>query len=167
MNTFTERCLDMQGFAYLSREQKARLAPALRFTPAACTSLVMAGLVLRSPLLLAATAAFALVGSLLPRAHPLDLLYNRALRPILRGPALPPNPAPRRFAAGIKSVPLFIAAAALQAGYGPIAFAIGLFLATVGAVAAITCWDMGSWLYRIAVVRSVAAFRRAGKAESM
>jgi hypothetical protein len=148
MNSFTERCLDMQGFSYLTREEKRRYAPLLRFTPATCTALVATGLILGSPVILAFTAAIALLGSMLPQAHPLDLVYNKILRHVLKTPALPPNPAPRRFAAGIKSVPLFVTAAAPQAGYAPIAMGIGFFLMAVGTVAAVTYWDLGSWVYR-------------------
>lgn len=93
MSTFTERSLDMQGFSYLTSEEKRRYAPLLRFTPAACTALVVTGLILGSPLVLAFTAAIALAGSVLPQAHPLDLFYNGVLRHVLRTPALPPNPA--------------------------------------------------------------------------
>ena len=148
MNSLTERWLDMQGFSYLTNEEKQHYAPLLRFTPAACTALILTGLMLNSPLILALTAAIALVGAMLPQAHPLDLFYNGVLRHVLRTPALPPNPAPRRFAAGIKSVPLFVAAAALQAGYTSLAMGIGFFLVAVGTVAAVTYWDLGSWLYR-------------------
>lgn len=151
-----ERALDLQGYGDLPPAEKRRCAVGLRFTPAACTSLVVLGLVLESPLVLALTAIFALIGSVAPRAHPLDLLYDRVVRRLVGGPVLPPTPAPRRFAAGIKSVPLFVAAAALEAGYPELALAIGAFLVGVGAVAAITFWDLGSWLYW-------AAERRFGK----
>ena len=157
--SFQDRCLEMQGFGYMTADQKRAYAPLLRFTPAACTSLVLFGLVIGSPVVLAVTAAIALFGSLMPTAHPLDIFYNRVLRHPIGTAELPANPAPRRFAAGIKSAPLFVAAAALAIGNAPIAYGIGVFLAIVGATAAITYWDLGSWLYRVGIERrSVALF---------
>ena len=154
MNTNTGRWLDMQGFDYMDADTKRRYAPLLRFTPAACTALVLTGLLLHSPALLAATAAIALFGSIYPSAHPLDLFYNAVLRHALRQPALPPNPAPRRFAAGIKAFPLFAVAGAMYVGNDAFAYGVGAFLAAVGTVAALTYWDLGSWLYRNAIERA-------------
>ena len=148
MSLSTERNLDMQGFDALRIDEKRRLAAMLRWTPAACTSLVVIGLVFQSPLVLGATAAFALLGSLLPNAHPLDLIYNAVGARFFRTGPLPPNPAPRRFAAGIKSLPLGFAALLMQAGYWQAATAIAGTLAVVGLVAAVTYWDLGSWIYR-------------------
>ena len=58
----TRANLDMQGFAYLSDEEQAEYAWPLRFTPAVGTALVVVGLVMQSPLLLAVICAIALVG---------------------------------------------------------------------------------------------------------
>ena len=148
MKGFTERCLNMQGFDELPSGEEVRYAAMLRWTPAACTSLVVTGLVLQSPLILGATAAFALFGSLMPAAHPLDVFYNLTAARVLRTGPLPPSPAPRRFAAGIKSLPLGFAAVLMQVGQWQAATVIGAALAVVGIVAAATCWDLGSWMYR-------------------
>ena len=91
----------MQGFDRRDSTEGSRRTSMLRWTPAACTSLVVIGLVVQSPLILGATAAFALLGSILPKAHPLDVIYNAVGARLFRTGPLPPNPAPRRFAAGL------------------------------------------------------------------
>jgi len=97
LSSFANSCLDRQGFVDLDQDAKARLNLALRFTPALCFSVAAVGVALRSPVILGLVAASAF-GAALGITHPFDILYNRAVRPLVGGPALPPNPAPRRFA---------------------------------------------------------------------
>jgi hypothetical protein len=87
---FRQKCLGRQGFDELAEPDKARLDPPLRFTPALCLALTALGLVLRSPLLLAALAAGAVIAALGP-AHPFDWLYNAAAQPLIGGPQVPPT----------------------------------------------------------------------------
>lgn len=158
MNSSQQRFLKMQGFDRMDSTAGIRRAAMLRWTPAACTSLVVIGLVVQSPLILGVTAAFALFGSLFPKAHPLDVIYNVVGARLFRTGPLPPNPAPRRFAAGIKSLPLGFAALLMQAGQWELATAIGGALAVVGLLAAVTYWDLGSWIYRTLTRRSVSGY---------
>ncbi|MDQ3679449.1 MAG: DUF4395 domain-containing protein [Actinomycetota bacterium] len=111
---FRQACLNRQGFDHLAEPDKVRLDLPLRFTPALCLALAAVGVVLRSPLLLGALATGAVIAAL-DRAHPFDWLYNTAVQPLIGGPALPPNPSPRRFA--------FVMAAPVLAGT-TVAFAL-------------------------------------------
>ncbi len=146
--SFSTSCLLMQGYVGTPEEARRELGLAIRFTPAVCTGLVIAGLALRSPLLLGAVAVIALIGALLPSGHPLDLLYNHGVRYLVGGRALPPNPAPRRFACFVAMLMNAGSAASFAAGYPAAGFALGGIVVAAGLTVSLSNWCLGSWLYR-------------------
>lgn len=68
--------------------------------------------------------------------HPSDHLWNHGVRPLLGGPALPPNPQRRRDAFKIATVWLLIVGALLAAGAATAALVLGGML--VAACALVT-----------------------------
>jgi hypothetical protein len=140
--------LDKQGFCDLGEEGKSRYARPLRFTPAVATTLVVIGLVLRSPTLLASMALIALSGVLFPRGMLIDLVYNLGIRRLFGSPKLPPTPTPRRFSYGISTLWLTASAASFHFGLPLWGFLFGVPVAVGGAILATTLWCLGSWLYR-------------------
>lgn len=138
-------CLDMQGYR-LSREQKQRSEPAIKFTPALCTVLTVLFVALQWPLGLWALAGTALVGALLPR-HVFDYLYGVLLsRPLKTGWA-PPNPPQRRFAC--TGAALMLGAGAWLIGGGAVlaGSAVALAFAAIAGVMAVTNWCLPSFIY--------------------
>jgi hypothetical protein len=140
--------LDKQGFCDLGEEGKSRYARPLRFTPAVATTLVVIGLILQSPILLASMALVALSGVLFPRGMLIDLVYNLAIRHVSGSPRLPPTPTPRRFSYGISTLWLTASAASFHFGLPLVGFLFGVPVAVGGAILATTLWCLGSWLYR-------------------
>jgi hypothetical protein len=140
--------LDKQGFCDLGEEGKSRYARPLRFTPAVATALVVVGLILRSPILLASMALVALSGVLFPRGMLIDLVYNLGIRHVFGSPPLPPTPTPRRFSYGISTLWLTASAASFHFGLPLVGFLFGVPVAVGGAILATTLWCLGSWLYR-------------------
>ena len=154
--------LDKQGFCNLGEEGKSRYARPLRFTPAVATTLVVIGLILQSPVLLASMALVALSGALLPHGMVIDLVYNLAIRHVFGTPRLPPTPTPRRFSYGISTLWLTASAASFHFGLPLAGFLFGVPVAVGGAILATTLWCLGSWLYR-PVETLVAGLKKSGR----
>lgn len=138
--------LNEQGYYRLSPPERAALDAGLRFAPAVMLAGTLAGLVLRSPAVHGVLAAIALASFLLPAHHPLDLLYNHAVRRLTGGPALPPNPLPRRLAGLAAAAMSLVICLAFSAGRDALAYGAGAVLVALqlGLVARQLCGV--SWL---------------------
>lgn len=145
----TKNNLDNQGFCDLDDAAKGRFALPLRFTPGVATTLVIVGLVLRSPKLLGSMALVTLSGALFPRAMLLDLVYNLGVRRLFGAPPLPPTPMPRRFSYGISTVWLAGSAVSFDSGLPLLGLLFGVPVAIGGTLLTTTLWCLGSWIYRL------------------
>jgi hypothetical protein len=116
-----------QGYC-LADEQLRALRFAVRFPTALCLPLVVAALALQSPVMLVGLAGIAAVAGFTPR-HPFDLLWNRALRRLVRtAPELPPNPRRRRHAFKLGGGLLLALAGLVAAGLTSPALVLGAML---------------------------------------
>ena len=140
-------CLTMQGYGALSDEERKTLWLGIRFAPLLCFAGIALGVVLASPVLLAAMAATAFVGGFLTQKHPFDYLYDSALRPLLGGPSVPPSPAPRRFACQLATPWIAAIAVAFAVGLTAVAWALAVPLLLVAAVVTTTNWCLPSLMY--------------------
>jgi len=86
--------LTTQGYC-LSDSERRELAIGLRFSTGLCLSLVVVALVLESPAIIFALSGIGLVASVSAR-HPFDYIWNHAVRHVVGGPPVPPNPPRRR-----------------------------------------------------------------------
>ena len=112
---YVRKHVEIQGFRNLDDDRLARVAPWMRFTPAANILLVAVGTVLASPVVVG-TAALLMAWGAVTRAHPFDRLYNGVVRPLFGGPRLPPSADRRRFVFAVAAAWLALTAAVLQAG---------------------------------------------------
>ena len=108
-----------QGYC-LSEDERRGLALGLRFPTAACLSLVIVALALESAPMLFVLSAIGVLAGFMAR-HPFDYVWNGAVRHLVGGAALPPNPPRRRHAfkiaaAWLAAVATLIAAGAVTAG---------------------------------------------------
>ncbi len=142
--------LDMQGFGGLDAAAKSRYALPLRFTPGVATILVVAGLVLRSPLWLGSMSFVALSGALVPRGMLIDLVYNVGLRHLFGGAPLPPTPKPRQFSYAISTAWLAGSATSFAYGLPLLGFLLGAGVVLGGTLLTTRLWCLGSWFYRLA-----------------
>jgi hypothetical protein len=126
--------LTAQGYCISNAERRA-LWLGLRFSTGTCLALVVTALALESPAMLFALSAIGLVAGFSAR-HPFDHVWNHAVRHVVGGPALPPNPTPRRHAFKLATVWLLLAAALLAAGLTTTALVLGGLL--VAACATVT-----------------------------
>ncbi|MET3808416.1 hypothetical protein ABIB25_005445 [Nakamurella sp. UYEF19] len=148
--------LDAQGFGGLDQQAKARQAWSLRFTPAVAVTLVVIGLILQSPIWLAAMSLIALTGALWPDGMLIDLLYNHIVRHLLHTAPLPPTPTPRRFSYLLSTVLLAGSAISFQAGLTVLGGILAAMVIIGGALLTTTLWCLGSWIYRTLFPRAAA-----------
>ena len=142
------RRLEIQGFVGLDDKTLCEVGPWLRFTPGACTAIIVVGTALALPLVLWALVPLALLGAVFPR-HPFDYLYNFGLRRVTGTGPLQPTGAPRRFACGMASIWIAATAAAFAAGLAPLGYALGGILASVGLLVSTTHFCIPSLVYRL------------------
>ena len=151
VSAFSGSGLVMQGYVGVPEAAKRRLALAIRFTPAVCTGLIIAGLAMPSAAWLAGVAAIALIGGLLPSGHPIDVIYNHGVRHLVGGERLPPNPSPRRFACLVAVLLLGGSAAAFASGHPTLGYVLGGFMVAAGVTVTLTNWCLASWMYGLVV----------------
>ncbi len=148
--------LDRQGFGDLDAMAKSRYAFPLRFTPGVGSALVVVGLMWQSPIWLAAVAAIALSGAVLPRAMFIDLVYNFGVRHLFGAPPLPPTPTPRRFSYVLSATLLAGSALSFFYGLSALGFLLGGVVAVGGTILTVSLWCLGSWFYRLIFGRALA-----------
>jgi hypothetical protein len=101
--------LTTQGYR-LSEAERRDLWLGLRFPTGLCLALVVTGLALRSADMIFALVPIGAAAGFTAR-HPFDYLWNKVVRHVVGGPALPPIPARRRHA--FKLATVWLAAEAL------------------------------------------------------
>ncbi|HEX6031367.1 MAG TPA: DUF4395 family protein [Tepidiformaceae bacterium] len=89
--------LNIQGYGALSYDQRRSVSLGLRLTTGLCMTAFLAALVAGSAVALGALVPIALIGGLTPR-HPVDFVWQYAVRHLVGGSPLPPNPPERRLA---------------------------------------------------------------------
>ncbi len=149
VSAFTDNNLNGQGFGYLDQEAKARYALPLRFTPAVCAVLIAVGLLLQSPVWLAALIPLGLSGALFPRGMITDVVYNFGVRHLFGAPPLPPTPKPRQFSYLLSTSLGAGAALSFQFGLPVLGFILGGIVLVGATILTTTLWCLGSWIYRM------------------
>jgi hypothetical protein len=126
--------LTTQGYR-LSDIERRELSLALRFSTGLCLALVVVALALASPVMVFTLSAVGVIAGFSAN-HPFDHVWNRAVRHLVGGPALPPNPARRRHAFKVATVWLAVVGALFAAGATTAGLVLGGLL--VGACATVT-----------------------------
>lgn len=145
--TFQQKGLFQQGYQHYSPEELRQLEWGLRFTPGVCSSITAVGLYLQAPPILLVVAFLGMYAFFFPAGHPMDLLYNHAVRRIFGAVALPENPLPRRMACLAAGVMNSIAAVLFLVSLPIAAITVGIALLCLQAVVITTHFCTLSWLY--------------------
>ena len=149
------RGLAQQGYYELSTEELDRFDSGLRFTPTVMLLAAAVGLATRQPALHAVLATIGAVALVLPRHHPVDLLYNLGVRHLFRAPALPPNPLPRRLAGAVAATLNLAICLAFTTGQDVLGYVLGgALLALLGMVVASQFCAVSWLLEKLAVARN-------------
>ena len=152
------RRLEAQGFRSLDEVSLAEVGPWLRWSPALCTIVMAAGTILRSPPVLWALAAIALLGAVFP-AHPFDLLYNGVVRHLTGTRPFPRHGPQRRFACGVAAVWLAGTGLAFHRGATTLGIVLGAALTVVAGIVAVTNYCIPSLVYNTLFERRASARR--------
>lgn len=95
---FETECIVQQGYGRFTKSELESIKWGLRFTPTVCMIGSIYGLLTLNAPLLFVLAAIGIVPFWFPDKHPLDLVYNHVVAPLVGAVKLPPNPLPRRIA---------------------------------------------------------------------
>jgi len=144
--SISQRALTQQGNDY-TPAQLTELSWGLRFTPGMCMAFALVGLATQQAWIHFALAALGILPFWFPASNPLDRLYNRVLRPVWKGVALPPNPLPRRIACLMGGAMNIGIGAAFAAGNVPLAYGFGAVLITLQLIVITTHFCVASWMY--------------------
>jgi hypothetical protein len=128
--------LRTQGYC-LSESERRELWLGVRFSTGLCLSLVLIALALESPAVIFALSGIGVVAGFSSR-HPFDHVWNHAVRRVVGGPALPPNPTRRRHAFKVATVWLAVVGALLSVGATAIALVLGGLLVAACATVTVT-----------------------------
>jgi hypothetical protein len=130
--------LSTQGYCLTDAERRD-VAVGLRFSTGLCLSLVVVALALESPVMVFALSGIGVAASFAAR-HPFDYLWNCAVRRVVGGPALPPNPPRRRDAFKVATACLAVIGTLFAAGAATVALVLGGLL--VAACATVTATNL-------------------------
>lgn len=108
--------LEKQGYTSFTDAELYDLKFGIRLAYYACGSIVILGLLLTDTRILGVSLALAFFG-MFPPYHPVDYLYNYAIRHWLNKPKLPPRPPQGRFACIIATIFLGIIIYLLMSGF--------------------------------------------------
>lgn len=131
---------------------------ALQFQPRLVGLTVLAGVLLQEPAIFLALSAVLLWSALLPRWNPFDAIYNRTLARRPGSFALPPAPAPRRFAQGMAGAFALAIGLALLRGWTGTAIVLQVLLVVAVAALVFGGFCLGSFVFHL--VRGRLAFAR-------
>ncbi len=145
--SFQQRSLFQQGYQRYTSAELKQLEWGLRFTPAACSLIAAYGLFTQQPLILFIVAALGMLAFLFPAAHPMDLIYNHAVRHLFKAVKLPENPFQRRLACLSAGLMNIAAAVLFILGFPTAAIVVGVSLLFLQAIVIFTHFCTLSWMY--------------------
>lgn len=145
--SFQQKSLFQQGFQKYSPQELKQLEWGLRFTPAACTLIAVVGLYLQQPAILFAVALLGFWAFFFPAGHPMDMLYNAAIRPLFGATRLPANPFQRRLACLSAGAMNVTAGVLFLAGFPVAALVVGISLVVLQVIVITTHFCTLSWMY--------------------
>ena len=145
--SFQQKSLFQQGFQKYTPKELKQLEWGLRFTPAACSLIAAVGLYLQQPAILFAVAMLGFWAFFFPAGHPMDMLYNSAIRPLFGAVHLPANPFQRRLACLSAGAMNVMAGVLFLAGFPVAALVVGISLLILQAIVITTHFCTLSWMY--------------------
>ncbi|MBZ5699630.1 MAG: DUF4395 domain-containing protein [Acidobacteriia bacterium] len=121
----------------------------LYFQPRVVGLLVVAAIVLQSPIWFFVLSALLWCSVVFPKWNPFEVFYNRVLAAPRGKPALSPAPPARRFAQGMAASFMLLAALALMAGWMITAWVLEAFVVIALAALLFGKFCLGSYLYHL------------------
>ena len=145
--TFQQRSLVQQGYTKFTQQELAEMEWGLRFTPLVCALMAIYGLATQQPWVLFTVAGLGMWAFFFPAAHPMDMIYNYVVSPVLRATKLPPNPMQRRLACLSAGFMNLAAGTLFLLDLPSVALAVGGCLLVLQAIVIATHFCALSWMY--------------------
>ena len=149
--TFETQSIVQQGYSRFTKSELESIKWGLRFTPTVCMLGSIYALLTLNPLLLFALAALGIVPFWFPDKHPLDLIYNHVVAPVVGAARLPPNPLPRRIACVSGGVLNILAGFLVLEGQTVAAYVTGGMLFALQLIVNTTHFCVASFLIEVAL----------------
>ena len=121
----------------------------LYFQPRIMGPLVVAAIILQSPVFFFVLSAILWWNVVFPRWNPFEILYNRAIAVPRGKPMLSPAPAPRAFAQGMAAAFMLLAGLSLLAGWMIAAYVLEAFLVIAFAALLFGKFCLGAYVYHL------------------
>jgi len=121
----------------------------LYFQPRIVAPLVVAAIILQSPVFFFVLSAILWWNVVFPRWNPFEILYNRAIAAPRGKPMLSPAPAPRAFAQGMAAAFLLLAGLSLLASWMIAAHVLEAFLVIAFAALLFGKFCLGAYVYHL------------------
>lgn len=145
--SFQQRSLVQQGYQRYTQPELKQLEWGLRFTPAVCSLIAAYGLFTHQPFVLFGVAVLGIWAFFFPAGHPMDMIYNHLVAPVVGAVKLPENPFQRRlacFSAGLMNI---AAGTLFLLGFPTAAIVVGVSLLALQAIVIFTHFCTLSWMY--------------------
>jgi hypothetical protein len=121
----------------------------LYFQPRIMGPLIVAAIVLQSPIFFFVLSAILWWNVAFPKWNPFEILYNRAIAAPRSKPLLAPAPAPRAFAQGMAAAFTLLTGAALLAGWMMAAWILEAFLVIAFSALLFGKFCLGAYVYHL------------------
>jgi hypothetical protein len=121
----------------------------LYFQPRIVAPLVVAAIILQSPVFFFVLSAILWWNVVFPRWNPFEILYNRAIAVPRGKPMLSAAPAPRAFAQGMAAAFMLLAGLSLFAGWMIAAYVLEAFLVIAFAALLFGKFCLGAYVYHL------------------
>jgi len=157
--SFQHRSLVQQGYENFTPQQLSEIEWGLRFTPFVCALIAVYGLATQQPWVLFTVAALGIWAFLFPAVHPMDMIYNSLVRPLLGAAKLPPNPLQRRLACLSAGFMNLLAGTLFLLNQPTAALLVGGCLIILQAIVIASHFCVLSWFYE-GVARMVGSWHR-------
>ena len=148
MKPLTRRLLLAQGFSEETICGCTGIGVLARWTPLACASLGLVGVILQSPQYMVALGAVTVIGAL-GRHSFYDYLYIFVVRPVVNLGEMPPHGYQRRFGCAIGAALYVLSGIGFMSGSSVLAYTSSAIIIGLAYVAAATHWCFASTLYNL------------------
>ena len=149
----TKNLLIMQGFSKYEVENNPNIIPLTKWTPFACATFGLIGVILGSHYYLFALGLLAFTGALQPYSF-FDYLYKYLFRYIFKFGDVLPHGIQRKIGCGIGGVMFIISGVGFQFDMMLLAYIPSCFMVTFAYIAGFSNWCFVSTFYRLATGNS-------------
>lgn len=146
MNEKSIKRMQMQGYCCNNESQWVELDVLTRWTPLACATMGLIGILLQSPFYFIVLGSLTLIGGFTHRSF-YDVLYNAVFKKFFRTASMPLHGNARRLGCGIGGTMYIIAGVGFLINAPGLAYVPSLMMIVLAGFAAVSHFCFASWIY--------------------